>query len=100
MSKTGHNNIITGGELMNKRIVVENSLKDHISFLKQCGYHVEEFDNLENTKKMESFDYDAIVVSNADSVPMDATSFRPGAPVVEAENKTPEEVFNILRSRY
>lgn len=85
---------------MNKRVVVENSLKDHISYLEQCGYHVEEFDSLKNTSEMESFDYDAIVVSNAANLPMDATSFRPGAPVVEAENKTPEEVFNILRARY
>lgn len=85
---------------MNKRVIVENSLSEYIEFLEESGYEVEKIDDLENTSDMHSFDYDAVVISNADDFPMDASSFRPGAPVVEAENKTPEEVFNILRSRY
>ncbi|HHV38699.1 MAG TPA: hypothetical protein GXX70_04280 [Tepidimicrobium sp.] len=85
---------------MNKRVIIEDSLRNHIKFLKQSGYHIHEVDSLKNTDQLDSFDYDAIVVANSDNIPMDATSFRPGAPIVEASDKTPEEVFNILRGRY
>ena len=85
---------------MDKRVVVENSLKDHIEFLEKSGYEVERVSKTEDMNNIQSFNYDAFIVSNIDDLSMGAYSFRPGAPVVEAEGKTPEEVFNILRDRY
>lgn len=85
---------------MDKRIIIDNSLSDHISFLEQSGYKVEKVNDFNDTSSMQSFNYDAIVVANKESFPMDATSYRPGAPIVEAKDKTPEELFNILRGRY
>jgi len=85
---------------MNKKVAIDDSLKEHIEFLEQSGYEVDRFANFEDTGKIHSFDYDAIVVSSAGDIPMGGTSFRPGAPVVEAKDKSPEEVFNLLRERY
>lgn len=96
----GHNNNKSGGDLVDKRVVVENSLKDHIEFLEKSGYEVEKIQKPEDVHKVQSFDYDAVVVSSIDDVPMGATSFRVTTPVVEAKDKTPEEIFNILRGRY
>lgn len=84
---------------MDKKVVVENTLQSHIDFLEQCGYDVHKLYKNENVGNIESFNYDAIVVSSMKNVPMGATS-RPSAPIIEAEGKTPEEVFNILRARY
>ena len=85
---------------MNKKIIVEDSLKEHIEFLQQSGYQVEKLNDFEDPHQVQSFDYDAVVISSSDDLPMDATSLRTGAPVVDAKNKTPEELFNILRGRY
>lgn len=84
---------------MDKKVVVENTLKSHIDFLEKCGYDVHKLYKNENVNNIESFDYDAIVISSMKNVPMEGTS-RPSAPIIEAEGKTPEEVFNILRTRY
>lgn len=85
--------------IMDKKVVVENTLKSHIDFLEKSGYDVHKLYKNENVNKIESFDYDGIVVSNMKDIPMGSNS-RPSAPVIEAEGKTPEEIFNILRSRY
>lgn len=86
---------------MNKKIVVESTLKSHIDYLEQGGYEVHKLYKNENLNNITSFDYDGIVVEDLSNINMEtSTSYRPGAPVVEAKDKTPEEVFNILRSRY
>ncbi len=85
--------------IIEKKVVVENTLKSHIDFLEKSGYDVHKLYKNENVNNIESFQYDGIVVSSMKNVPMGAGS-RPSAPIIEAEGKTPEEVFNILRSRY
>lgn len=85
---------------MDRRVVVENSLKDHIEFLEKSGYQVEKIDKPEDANNVQSFDYDAIVLSNMNDLSTEIPAFRSSAPIVEAKNKTPEEVYNILRGRY
>lgn len=85
---------------MDKRVVVKDSLKEHIDFLKKPGYEVERISKPEDVNNVQSFNYDAVVVSSIDDFSMGTTTFRPSAPVVEAKDKTPREVFNILRTRY
>lgn len=90
---------------MDKKVAVESSLKDYIDFLERCGYQVDRIDQARDANRVQGFDYDAVVVSSISNSSMESTSFektssRPSAPIVEAEGKTPEEVFNILRARY
>lgn len=85
---------------MNRRIAVDNSLEEHIQFLEQSGYQIQRIHNLQDTRQLHSFNYDTIVVANAEDIPLDSTSFRPGAPVIEAKNKSPQEIFNILSERH
>lgn len=90
---------------MDKKVAVEETLHDHISFLEKCGYEVDKISSSSHANSVESFDYDAVVVSSIDSNTLSTSSFsgsssRPSAPIVEAKGKTPEEVFNILRARY
>ncbi len=85
---------------MDKRVAVEDSLHEYIEFLENSGYEVDKISNSAATN-VQSFNYDAVVVSNMDEGSMGkADNFRTGSPVVEANGKTPEEVFNILRGRY
>lgn len=90
---------------MDKRVAVENSLHDYIAFLEKCGYEVDKIDSAADANNVQSFHYDAVVVSSVDTSSMAesgsaGTGGRTSAPIVEAKGKTPEEVFNILRSRY
>lgn len=86
---------------MNKKVVVENTLKSHIDFLERSGYDVHKLYKNENLNNIISFEYDGIVINDLDQINTDSsTDYRPGAPVIEAKDKSPEEVFNILRSRY
>jgi len=90
-----------GGEAMDKRVVVENTLESYISFLEDAGYDVHKLYKNENVNSISSFDYDGIVISDSSSLSLSHTEGnRPSAPIIEAKGKTPEEVFNILRSRY
>lgn len=90
---------------MDKKVVVESSLRDHIEYLEKYGYQVDTINKPEDINNVESFDYDAVVVSSLSSSSLNSSlgegsSSRPSAPVVEAKGKTPEEVYNILRGRY
>lgn len=86
---------------MNKKVVVENSLKSHIDYLQQSGYDVHRLYKNKNVNNITSFEYDGIVVNDLSDINMDSsTDFRPGSPIIEAKGKTPEEVYNLLRSRY
>ncbi|WP_425447683.1 YkuS family protein [Dethiothermospora halolimnae] len=86
---------------MEKKVVVENTLKSHIDFLENSGYDVHKLYKNKNLNNITSFDYDGIVVSDTNKTNMSSsTDYRTGAPIIEAKNKTPEEVYNILRSRY
>lgn len=90
---------------MDKKVAIEASLHDHISFLEDSGYEIEKIDNSVDANSIQSFDYDAVVVHEMDDSSIDEANFagtsgRSSAPIVEAKDKTPEEVFNILRSRY
>lgn len=94
-----------GGGLMDKRVAVEDSLHEHIKFLEKSGYEVDRISSAADANIVQDFDYDAVVVSNMDYSSMkesvfSQTSGRASAPIVEAKGKTPEEVFNILRTRY
>lgn len=84
---------------MDKKVVVENTLQSHIDFLEKSGYDVHKLYKNQNINNIESFNYDAIVVSSM-SEGFSGGHGRPSAPVIEAKGKTPEEVFNILRTRY
>ena len=90
---------------MYKKVAVEGSLHEHIKFLEKSGYKVDKISRPVDANAVQSFDYDAIVVSDMDDSSMEETAFfrssgRASAPIVEAKNKTPEEVFNILRTRH
>ena len=88
---------------MDKRIAVEDSLQDYIAFLEKSGYEVDRIHSPADANMVQY--YDAVVVSVVDESSMGKSTFaqtsgRPSAPTVEARGKTPEEVFNILRTRY
>lgn len=90
---------------MDKRVAVEESLHDYIDFLEKSGYEVDRISSSTDANSVQGFDYDAVVVSSVDKSSMGMSTFsqtssRPSAPIVEAKGKTPEEVFNILRTRY
>ncbi len=86
---------------MNKKVVVENTLKSHIDYLEDSGYDVHKLYRKENVNNITSFEYDCIVVNDLSNINLNSsTDYRPSAPIIEAKGKTPEEVFNILRSRY
>lgn len=90
-----------GGGVMDKRVAVEDSLQDYIEFLEKSGYEVDRIQSPADANMVQSFDYDAVVVSVVDESAMRKSTFfqtsdRPSAPIVEARGKTPEEVFNIL----
>ncbi|MDI9475842.1 MAG: YkuS family protein [Natronincolaceae bacterium] len=90
---------------MDKRVAVEDSLQDYIEFLEKSGYEVDRIQSPADANMVQSFDYDAVVVSVVDESAMRKSTFfqtsdRPSAPIVEARGKTPEEVFNILRTRH
>ncbi len=94
-----------GGDLVDKRVAVEESLHEHIKYLEKAGYEVEKISSPMDANAVQGFDYDAVVVSNMDDSSMQNFSFsqsggRASAPIVEVEGKTPEEIFNILRTRY
>lgn len=92
---------MTGGESMNKKVVVDNTLTSHIDYLKDAGYDVHKLYKNENVNLITSFDYDGIVIADKNNVDLNAgNDYRTGAPIIEAKNKTPEEVYNILRGRY
>ncbi|HZJ76217.1 MAG TPA: YkuS family protein [Oscillospiraceae bacterium] len=90
---------------MDKRVAVEDSLHEHIKFLEKSGYEVDRIKSPADANIVHDFDYDAVVVSNMDDSSMEKSIFsqsggRASAPIVEARGKTPEEVFNILRTRH
>ncbi|MGF7060359.1 YkuS family protein [Brassicibacter mesophilus] len=86
---------------MNRKIVVENTLTSHIDFLEKSGYDVHKLYKNENLNNITSFDYDGIVISDKNNIDLNTgKDYRTGAPIIEAKNKTPEEVYNILRGRY
>lgn len=86
---------------MDKKIVVENTLQSHIDFLEKSGYDVHKLYRNKNLNNITSFDYDGIVVNDTREINLESgKDYRTGAPIIEAKGKSPEEIFNILRSRY
>ncbi|WP_176461732.1 YkuS family protein [Anaeromicrobium sediminis] len=84
---------------MDKKVVVENTLKPYIDILEESGYDVHKLYKNENANKIESTKYDGVVVSSAKNIPMGHNS-KINVPIIEAEGKTPEEVLNILISTH
>lgn len=94
-----------GGDFVDKRIAVEGSLHEYIKFLEESGYEVDKIGSSADANMVHDFDYDAVVVFDMDDSSMEESIFsqssgRSSAPIVEARGKTPEEVFNILRTRH
>ncbi len=86
---------------MSKKIVVENILTPHIEFLKDSGYDVYTLYKNENLNQITSSEYKAIIVSGLDRFSTDEANYNsPSAPIIEAKGQTPEEIYNLLESRY
>lgn len=85
----------------NKKVVVENILTPYKDYLKDNGYDVYTLYNNENLNNITTSDYKAIVVSGLDVLStIDASYSKPPVPIIETKGKTPEEVYNLLESRY
>ncbi len=93
---------MNGGDYMNeKKVVVENTLTPYIDFLKDSGYDVYTLYKNENINNIKSPDYKAIIVSGLDVLSTtDASYDNPPVPILEAKGRTPEEIYNLLESRY
>lgn len=81
--------------IMEKKVVVENTLKPYIEFLEESGYDVHKLYKNENASRIESTKYDGVVVSSTKSIPIKRNS-KLNVPIIEAEGKTPKEVLDIL----
>ncbi|EOD01553.1 YkuS family protein [Caldisalinibacter kiritimatiensis] len=82
---------------MNNKIVVENTLNSHIDFLKNSGYDVHKLYQNKNLNNIQSNVYDAIVISSLANTPMSSNNL-PNTPIIEAEGKTPEEVYDMIKT--
>ncbi|HLR35567.1 MAG TPA: YkuS family protein [Tissierellales bacterium] len=86
---------------MSKKIVVENILTPHIEFLKDSGYNVYTLNKNANLNEITSPEYKAIIVSGLDVLSTNGADYNnPSAPIIEAKGQTPEEIYNLLESRY
>lgn len=86
---------------MSKKIVVENILTPHIKYLKESGYDVYTLYKNSNLNEITSPEYKAIIVSGLDNLATDGASYnRPSAPIIEAKGQSPEEIYNLLESRF
>ncbi len=86
---------------MSKKVVVENTLTSYIDYLEQSGYDVYTLYKNDNIDKISSPEYKAIIVSGLDILSTkDAQFNNPPVPIIEAKGQTPEEVYNLLESRY
>lgn len=87
--------------MTNKKVVVENTLTPYIDYLKDSGYDVNTLYKNENINYITSPEYKAIIVSGIDVLSTtDASYMSPPIPIIEAKGKTPEEIKNILETRY
>lgn len=86
---------------MNKKVVVENNLTPFIDFLKDSGYDVYTLHQNKNLDKINSNEYSAVIVSGIDVLSTNGTTYEnPQVPIIEAKGRTPEEIYELLESRY
>lgn len=84
-----------------KKVVVENTLTPYKDYLKDYGYDVYTLYNNENLNNITTSEYKAIIVSGIDVLStVDASYNNPPAPIIEAKGKTPEEIYDLLESKY
>ena len=86
---------------MHKKIVVENSLQNHIDFLEKSGYDVHKLYKNENLYNITSSKYAGIIVDDLSKIGSESnTNNKTNAPIIEAKGKTPEQVYDILNSTH
>ena len=84
-----------------KKVVVENTLTPYKEYLEDSGYNVYTLYNNENLNNITTSEYKAIIVSGIDVLStVDASYNNPPAPIIEAKGKTPEEIYDLLESKY
>ena len=87
---------------MSKRIAIQDSLHDYIDFFEKSGYEVNKIIGTEDAGNIGSSDCDAVVVYDMGVGSQELSVFlrsggRDSAPVIEARDKTPEEILNMLK---
>ena len=86
---------------MKNKVVIENTLTPYIDHLKNCGYDVYTLYKNDNLQNISSNEYKAIIVSGLDILSTSEANYNnPPVPIIEAKGYTPEEIHNIIESKY
>ncbi len=78
---------------MNKRIAVEEGLSSISQYLKQNGYQVIPL------QSGEANDADCLIISGGDKNMMGMQDIQTGTPVINAQGRSAEEVFQEVQKR-
>lgn len=84
---------------MHKKVVVENTLPSYIEYFQKSGYDVHRLYLNKNVDNISSKDYDGIIVTDLNSHNLASQGNRGfDIPIIEAKGKSPEEVYNMVKS--
>ncbi len=86
---------------MKTKVVVENTLTPYIDYLKSCGYDVYTLHKNANIKNIVSDEYKAIIVSGLDVLSTSGATYeKPPVPIIEAKDRTPKEIHDMIENKY